>query len=59
MNSTDKKAVQSTRGSDLDSRYGEIGISAVAAALQYKSETKAPAPAVTQLEEKWLEDIAA
>jgi len=28
---------------NLDSRYGEIGISAVAAALQYKSVAKNPA----------------
>ena len=28
---------------NLDSRYGEIGISAVAAALQFKCETKNPA----------------
>jgi hypothetical protein len=46
---------------DLDSHYGQIGISAVAAALQYKGETKAPAnaPSTAQLEEKWLADIAA
>jgi len=29
--------------SSLDSRYGEIGIPAVAAALQYRSEVKNPA----------------
>jgi hypothetical protein len=36
--------------SSLDSRYGEIGISAVAAALPYQSEVKNPAyaPAVHQ-----------
>jgi hypothetical protein len=36
--------------SSLDSRYGEIGIPAVAAALQYRSEVKNPAyaPAVHQ-----------
>jgi len=28
---------------NLDSRYGEIGISAVAAALRYQSEAKNPA----------------
>jgi hypothetical protein len=28
---------------NLDSRYGQIGISAVAAALQYQSEVKNPA----------------
>jgi hypothetical protein len=31
------------REPDLDSRYGEIGISALAAALQFKSEAKNPA----------------
>jgi hypothetical protein len=30
---------------NLDSRYGEIGISAVAAALPYRSEVKKPAGA--------------
>src|SRR5262249_39249018 len=38
--------------SSLDSRYGEIGISAVAAALRYQSEVKNPAyaPVVHQLD---------
>jgi hypothetical protein len=37
-------------GPNLDSRYGEIGISAVAAALHYKSVAKNPAyaPVVPQ-----------
>ena len=41
-------------GSSLDSRYGEIGISAVAAAVQYKSEAKNPAyaPVVPQPHER-------
>jgi hypothetical protein len=40
----------------LDSRYGEIGISAVAAAVQFKSKTNpAHAPVVPQLD-KWLSD---
>jgi hypothetical protein len=45
---------------NLDSRYGEIGISAVAAALQYQSEVKNPAyaPAVHQLD-KWIAGMAA
>ncbi|HET9245443.1 MAG TPA: hypothetical protein VFO15_06540 [Xanthobacteraceae bacterium] len=44
----------------LDSRYGEIGISAVAAALQYQSEVKNPAyaPAVHQ-PDKWTAEMAA
>jgi hypothetical protein len=45
---------------NLDSRYGQIGISAVAAALQYQSEVKNPAyaPSVHQLE-KWIAEVAA
>ena len=48
--------------SNLDSRYGEIGISAVAAALPYQSEVKNPAyaPAVHQPElDKWIAGMAA
>jgi len=46
--------------SSLDSRYGEIGISAVAAALQFRSEVKNPAyaPAVHQ-PDKWIAGLAA
>ncbi len=29
---------------NLDGRYGKIGISAVAAAVRYQSDSKAPAP---------------
>ncbi len=45
---------------NLDSRYGAIGISAVAAALQYQSEVKNPAyaPAVHQLD-KWIAEVVA
>lgn len=44
----------------LDSRYGAIGISAVAAALQYQSEVKNPAyaPAIHELD-KWIAETAA
>jgi hypothetical protein len=39
-----KHAVNSKREeSNLDGRYGKIGISAVAAALRYKSDAKNPA----------------
>jgi len=46
--------------SSLDSRYGEIGIPAVAAALPYRSEVKNPAyaPAVHQ-PRKWTAGMAA
>ena len=45
---------------NLDSRYGQIGISAVAAALPYQSDVKNPAyaPAVHRLD-KWIADKAA
>ena len=61
MKSTELRNAQGTRDSDLGSRYGEIGIPAVAAALQYKSETKTTAEARTaaQPQERWLADIAA
>jgi len=44
---------------NLDSRYGEIGISAVAAALRYQSEVKNPAyaPAVHELDERVVETV--
>jgi hypothetical protein len=44
---------------NLDSRYGQIGISAVVAALQYKSEAKNPAyaPAAPRLD-KFSEETA-
>ena len=46
--------------SSLDSRYGEIGIPAVAAALPYRSEVKNPAyaPAVHR-PQKWTAGMAA
>jgi hypothetical protein len=45
---------------DLDRRYGEIGISAVAAALHYRSDPKNPAYAPVQWQiEDAREDVAA
>ena len=45
---------------NLDSRYGQIGICAVAAALRYQSEGKTPAYApAEQNVEKWIADKAA
>ena len=46
--------------SSFDSRYGEIGIPDVAAALPYRSEVKNPAyaPAVHQ-PDKWIAGLAA
>jgi hypothetical protein len=45
---------------NLDSRYGEIGISAVAAAVRYKSKIKSAADTpVAQLADRWTADAAA
>jgi hypothetical protein len=62
---TKKNTAKSKQNADraepnLDSRYGEIGISAVAAALQYAGSTKtvADAPVVRQ-QDKWLAEVAA
>ena len=45
---------------NLDSRYGEIGISAVAAALPYRSEVKAPTDeSMGQKLDKWIAEMAA
>jgi len=56
---TKKNAAQPVQNSprnepNLDSRYGEIGISAVAAALQYKSVAKNPAyaPVIAQPDQR-------
>jgi hypothetical protein len=50
----------STREPNLDSRYGEIGISAVAAALPYRTEVKAPTDeSMGQQLDKWIAEMAA
>ena len=61
---TSESEVKAPRGApNLDSRYGEIGISAVAASLQYKSAAKNPAyaPVVPQLDKlaDEMADVAA
>jgi hypothetical protein len=45
----------------LDSRYGEIGIPAVAAALQYGGDAKTAgaAPAAQPQNDRWHADLAA
>jgi hypothetical protein len=40
---------------NLNSRYGQIGISAVAAALQYQGGLKNPAPLVYEIDERLVE----
>ena len=62
MKSTNAQGKQQpARRIDLDRRYGAIGISAVAAALQFKGEDKSPAnpPADEPADAKWTADIAA
>jgi hypothetical protein len=47
------------KGQDLEVRYGEIGIAALAAALRYQTEGKsAPAPLALR-DERWLSQMAA
>jgi hypothetical protein len=50
MQASHKKKNAERERADLDRRYGEIGISAVAAAVRYCSEAKNPAyaPAAVQ-----------
>ena len=51
---------QTRSEADLDSRYGAIGIPAVAAALQFKGEVKKnPGDAAPQPRDERLADIAA
>ena len=54
---------QNTRREEqaLDSRYGEIGISAVAAALKFKSESKNPAyaPVAPEMDKDRIAEMAA
>jgi hypothetical protein len=50
----------SLKVASLDSRYGEIGISAVAAALQYSGDVKSAAPELaSQQDDRWHADLAA
>jgi hypothetical protein len=62
---TKKNAAQSNEStrreqSNLDSRYGAIGISAVAAALPYRNEPKQAAYAASDNElDKWIAESAA
>jgi hypothetical protein len=54
------KSTQSNRreASNLEVRYGDIGISAVAAAMRYQGDVKSPArvPA-DRLPDRWLKDM--
>ena len=58
-NTTPSTQPTSGNEADLGSRYGEIGISALAAALHYKSDNKNPAYApVLPSSDKWPADAA-
>jgi hypothetical protein len=49
-NTADRDAPNKNNTCDLDSRYGAVGILAVAAALPYQSDAKNPAYARTEAE---------
>jgi hypothetical protein len=55
-----KKAAPERQEESLDRRYGEIGISALAAALRYLGETKNPAyaPVEAQPEARYVNEAA-
>jgi hypothetical protein len=59
-NAPQPKETARANGQSLDSRYGDIGIPAVAAALPYRSKLKTvgDAPSVQQLSEETAEDMA-
>jgi hypothetical protein len=57
---TENVQASSRKAGSLDSRYGEIGISAVAAALQYSGDVKTAAPELaSQQDDRWHADLAA
>ena len=42
---------------NLSVRYGEIGISAVAAAMRYQGEDKGPSEPAGSVQSRWLDDM--
>ena len=54
------KSDQRRERAELDARYGKIGISAVAAAVRYRSESKNPAyaPVAARFDDERAEDAA-
>jgi hypothetical protein len=58
--SQDRKQSPRPEPANLDSRYGKIGIPAVAAALQYWTAAKkaANAPLTARIEERFIELLA-
>lgn len=62
MRSNNTETVQgsSRKAASLDSRYGEIGIPAVAAALQYTGDAKSATPDQPVRQDfRWYADLAA
>jgi hypothetical protein len=61
MKSTEMaQSIQSTRreAQNLEVRYGEIGISAVVAAMRYQGEARTPAHVSTDSRpDRWLNDM--
>jgi hypothetical protein len=57
---TSKKAAHERQDDGLDRHYGEIGISALAAALRYLGETKNPAyaPVEPQPDDRYVDEAA-
>ena len=54
------KKAQSTRheAQNLEVRYGDIGISAVVAAMRYQGDAKTPAQVSTDRQpDRWLQDM--
>jgi hypothetical protein len=60
-NNMENAQSSSRKAGSLDSRYGQIGIPAVAAALQYTGEVKNAGidQAAPQQDERWYADLAA
>lgn len=59
MESRRATSEQRRERSELDPRFGKIGLSAVAAAMRYKSDTKNPAYAPAAEPKVQAEDAAA
>jgi hypothetical protein len=47
------------RTPDLEVRYGEIGIAALAAALRYQGEVKSAPESAAPRDDRWLPEMAA
>ena len=58
--STSQEQASRPEAANLVRRYGQIGIGALTAALQYSTSLKKPssAPAVTRLDERFVEHTA-